>query len=133
MSDRHTLFKSESVPADQLSERILLCIGRMERKNQRARFTIFTSITVISLIALVPAIQLAHREITQSGFNAYISLIFSDSKIVFASWKEFGLLLAESLPVLGITAITAVLAVTIFSIRETAHTIRTIRFINPTI
>ena len=75
-------------------------------KVVRARIYLTAHITLmcVGVVALIPAVQYIATESANSGFVQYVSLIISDSSLILTNWKEFSLLIAESLPLIGSTA-----------------------------
>jgi hypothetical protein len=65
----------------------------------------FVAMGVFSFIGLIPALKILSNDFTQSGFYEYLSLIFSSSGSIITYWKDFLLLLAESLPVISIISL----------------------------
>ena len=88
-----------------LYERILVRIAREKKHTARIHLAVSGVLVGASAAALVPALQYAAEEISQSGFGEYVSLLFSDGGTLFSSWKDFALLLAESLPAMGMTLV----------------------------
>ena len=94
-------FKEVELPARLFSD-ILVRIRAREQCLRTLRFTLSFVSALISFTLIIPAIRLVGQELSQSGFYSYLSLIFSDGGAVLSSWKEFALLLAESLRPMGI-------------------------------
>lgn len=90
-------------PPEGLYLGILARIEREKRRIAVIRLAFFGVVAVASLAAIIPSFQYVAREFAQSGFYKYLSLLFSDSGAVLASWREFALSLAESLPITEIT------------------------------
>ena len=90
-------------PPKDLSFRILSAIETEARRSGKNKFIFFGSLSVISLIFMIPAFQYFIQEFYISGFYSYISILFSDTNTVLALWKEFSIAIMESLPVFGIT------------------------------
>ena len=111
-------------PPRGLAESIVARIMRERRRGAQMRIFFLAASACVSCAVFVPALQEAGREFSQSGFYQYFSLAFSDGSALFASWKEFSLLLAESLPLMGITLVLAALFVLLASIRLMARDMR---------
>ncbi len=96
----------------------------IENKHQtRIKLWIFSLVGVGSLAAIIPALNTLITRFSESGFYDYFSLIFSDIGSVATAWKEFGLLLTESLPVMSITITLALVLIFFISIRYTVKQI----------
>ena len=100
---------------------IMLRITRERQSCARRRVVFLTFSALGACAALVPALRYVGQELSQSGFYEYFSLAFSDGEILLASWKEFALLLAESLPLMGITLVFVALFALFASLRYIAR------------
>lgn len=98
-------------PPQRLLSDILLRIKQAQKRAIKIRLVILGVVVLSSAGAAIPAFQYSAREFYQSGFYQYLLLLFSDSGAVLEYWKEFGLSLAESLPVPGAAALLSVLFV----------------------
>lgn len=104
-------------PGGDFCEAVLLRVHAIERRTARLRFMVLGSMTLASILALVPAYRFAATEFTQTGFREYLSVLFSDSATVLSYWHELLFLLAESFPVLAITLLLFVAFVLLGSLR----------------
>lgn len=105
-------------PPEGLLEKIMQCIHEETRfLTLRQRYLCFALGLIGSAVAFIPALRMLESSLAQSGFMEFLSLIFSDSGIVLAYWQDFGLLLLESLPVMGIVAVLALALVFLESLR----------------
>jgi len=82
----------------------------------RVYLAVHISFITVAIIGFVPAIQYMTTESTNSGFMQYVSLIISDGSLVLNNWKEFSLLIAESLPLIGSIACVGALFICVNSI-----------------
>lgn len=104
-------------PPKDLKDKILKSVETaIERKNRNRKIIGF-SIFSISMISFVDFAIMAIRELQQSGFSAYLSLIFSDSKLVLGNLGEFTLSLIDSLPTFAITITLVSILVILISIK----------------
>ncbi len=96
------------------------------RKKARIKFhlAIFALTSVISLAALVPALTSLSRGFSNSGFMEFLSLTFSDFRIVSAYWQNYVLSLLEALPVLETAIFLAILLSLIESLRLTIRDLK---------
>ncbi len=94
-----------------------------EKQTTRIKLWFFSSFIVISLIVLVPAYKTLSSELSQSGFYDYISLAFSNGGSIIPYWKDFLLLLVESLPGVGIILVFSVVFVFFISVKYTVRQI----------
>lgn len=108
-----------------LGGKIMAKIEAQKIRSAKTRFVFLAITAVASVFAAVPALQYAAREFYQSGFYQYFSLLFSDGGAVMASWKEFALSLAESLPLLGATVFLSIVFILLGSIRLAVKNMKT--------
>lgn len=79
-----------------------------DRVRRRETFLIYQKTAFYSLgatfflVALVFSLRSAQAGFAESGFFQFFSLVFTDFKIVAASWQGFALSLLESIPVNGL-------------------------------
>ena len=109
MKTKGTLFSAlhEVDAPEGLYASILARIAQARQQSARIK-TLWLGITSILFgVSLVPALQYAGQELYTSGFYAYASLLFSDSKFAFSAWREFGLSLLESLPAIALLLVFA--------------------------
>lgn len=110
---------SDKEPSKELFFAIMQKIGRAHRiKILRARFLLFGTISLLAIVAFVPAMRLFYSDINESGFYEFVSLAFSDTEIVMAYWQDFAFLIAESFPVLGVSYVLASVFFFLFSIKN---------------
>ncbi len=106
-------------PEVDLPDHIWHAVVAENKRQTRIKLWIFSFICLGSLAAAIPAFNTLIARFSESGFYEYFSLIFSDIGSVVTSWKEFGLLLTESLPVMSIAITLALVLVFFLSIRYT--------------
>lgn len=126
MSDNYKkLFQNleQIEPSQKLRAGVLARIDFEKRRSARIRLAFFGAVAVTSLVAIIPSFQYVAREFSQSGFYQYLSLLFSDSGFILASWKEFSASLVESLPLFEITIFLATVFTLLFSARSAVKNI----------
>jgi len=96
--------KTINPPSDLLGV-ILAKIDREIRRKAIIRFTLTSLTSIASLVGMIFAISFVSKEISQLGTYQYISLIFFDGNAILSYWKEFVMLVVESLPVTGMIAV----------------------------
>ncbi len=86
-----------------LLERVLARIQREKRlRSLKRQLVVFSMLAVGSSVAMVPSFQMVRTNFIESGFFNFLSLLFSDFKVVTASWQNFALSLLEALPLTGL-------------------------------
>lgn len=99
-----------------------------ELRQRRARLYTFM-LGLASLLtgaALLPAWNYASQELYTSGFFDYWSLLFSDHSVVLSAWREFALLLIESLPSIAVLLLLGLGALFIWSLSRAVFNARII-------
>ena len=124
MKEYQKLFARGEEAASDLPDTIIKKIVVLERRRMRIRFALYSTTTLVAFVALIPALQYVGTEMAQSGFSTYLSLIFSDSGTILASWKEFFAVLVESLPVIGVTLVSGILLTLLASLRQAMKNIK---------
>ncbi len=114
-------------PSQGLLNRIDQQINRSRILQSRIRAVMFITFSCVAIIACIPIIQNMITAMTNSGFSTYMSLLVSDGGYIMSSWKEFGMTLAESFPVLGATAVIATALVFTYSLSRSLFYLKTIK------
>ena len=92
------------VPPANLYERVLARIRLERQRTARVRSWYFGTASFVSLTSFIFILWITGSSLSETGFLNYASLIFTDADAVLVSWKEFSLLLLESLPLAAILA-----------------------------
>ena len=72
---------------------------------------------LVSLFAVVTSYNYFNAEAARTGFSSFTSLISSDGNSVITMWREFSLLLVDSLPFAGTVTLLSAIFVSISTIR----------------
>lgn len=117
------LFKEDtSVPAE-LADRVFQHIQKRMLARDRQQGYFWGTFFVFSLGAFISSAVYAYDAFKASNFGSYFSLIFSDTGSIAHWWKQLGLSLIESLPLLGVITLLASISVLLWSLRKFAkHT-----------
>jgi hypothetical protein len=111
-------FQAIKYEADSdLPENVWQAIVLRDRCIARVKLWTFSVIGFTSLIGLIPVLKALLSDFTQSGFYEYLSLAFSNGGSIITYWKDFLLLLAESLPVLSIISSLTLVFIFFLSIK----------------
>lgn len=103
-------------PAD-LEAKVLKSVEMALEKKNKNRKIIGFSVFSVSLISFIDFIIYTIHAFQQSGFSTYLSLIFSDSKIVLNNFGGFILSLVDSLPFFAITITLAMILIILVSVK----------------
>lgn len=114
------LFKqsNELAVPEGLGERVLARIAIVARAKDRFDRYAWGAFFVVSLSGFVASGVYAAERFSTSGFGSYLSLLFSDIGSFANIWKDLGLSLVESLPVLGIGIFLASVWALLWSARK---------------
>jgi len=105
-------------PPVGLFDRIILAIKReQELRNTKRLVFGFLALLVVSLTTAPFSWTLFAGQIQDSGVLQFIEVALSDLGAFFASWQEFSLAIAESLPVTGIVLFTVNMILAVFTLR----------------
>ncbi len=114
------LGKVETPPS--LRGSVLASLHAAQLRAERMRTAFFSTLTVGSFFSLFPALRYCTELITQSGFQSYASLVFSDTGSLATHWQPFLFSLLESLPLIGIAiALTTVIVFLWALVKTTQH------------
>lgn len=102
-------------PADLAAKVFARVESAIEQKNRNRKIIGF-SLLFISAASLIDFIIYTINAFQKSGFSAYSSLIFSDSKLVLANFGQFMLSLVDSLPFFALTITLVSISVVLFSV-----------------
>jgi hypothetical protein len=118
---------SQIEPSKELLEKILKRIHHEERILVLRRVILFSITLIASAVGFIPAFKMLSADLAQSGFFNFFSLIFSDFSAVASYWKNFTLILLETLPAIAIVLFLALVLVFLQSLRLLAKNIKIIR------
>jgi hypothetical protein len=105
------------VPTD-LFNKIMLRIDKQKRCMVIRRFSLISGFLLLILVALVPVWRSFQFDISQSGFDQYISLLFYDFNFIITEWQNFSLSLLESLPIISTIELLSVVFVLLLVIKS---------------
>ena len=109
-------------PPAGLFDRIILAIER-EQQLQRTKRIVFSflGLTIISIGATPFSWSMLAGQIESSGVLYFLSTVTSDAALFLALWKDAGLAILESLPIIGITIFAINMSLILFTIRLFLH------------
>lgn len=117
-------------PPKDLLEKVLKRVHKEQRFFFFKRIAVISTTLIISIIALIPSLNMVISDLNQSGFNSFISLLFSDFSTVIVYWKSFTIILLETIPALSLALFLTVLLTLLQSIKSLTKNIKTISGIN---
>jgi hypothetical protein len=98
-------------------EKIWQVIVLREKHFTLIKLWSFVAMGVFSFIGLIPVFTTLLSDLKRSGFYEYLSLAFSSSGSIIVYWKDFLLLLAESLPVISIISLFILIFIFFLSVK----------------
>ncbi len=105
-------------PPIGLFDRIILTIKReQELRNTKRLVFGFLALLLVSLITVPFSWTLVAGQMQDSGVIQFIQVGLSDIGTFFASWQDFSLAIAESLPITGIAIFTINMILAVFTLR----------------
>ena len=117
--DLTQLFRESALAAPEgLSEEIFIAVERAAERDARSKRYLWGSFSVVSLGLFVASGFYAAHSASATGFSSYFSLIFSDGSVVKSLWREVGLSLLESLPIIGFGVVLASVVAVLWSLRN---------------
>jgi hypothetical protein len=105
-------------PPAGLFDRIILAI-KWEQELQHTRRLLFSFLflLVASFIATPLSWTILQNQVENSGILYFVSAALSDFGTFLTLWQDFGLAIAESLPVAGLTVFVLNMILVVFTIR----------------
>lgn len=118
--DLKQLFKNDerATPPLGLSNNIFRRIDEYAQKEDRRDRYFWGTFLALSLVAFIGSGVYAYHAFVASNFGSYLSVIFSDGGAAVSLWKELGLSLVESLPLLSILAILGSVTILLWTMRK---------------
>ena len=117
--------KSEAI-YKRIETNVIIRIENTRLNRARLYLTLHISSAVMALVAFIPVVKSFMTSSSQSGFSTYLSLFSSDWSYVLASWKDFGLSLIESLPIIETVLIVGLILIIANALRRGATYIPTL-------
>ncbi len=108
----------------KIREAILTRIHKRQKLEARAWFAGSVFVGLASIAGIFLSVQYTIQEVYLSNFYQYLSLIFTDGGSILPYYKDFILTLAESIPLVGITAMLALVVILLSSLTIAAKKTR---------
>jgi len=103
---------------DRLLKKILHCIEKKQQnKIKREIFLSFLGL-LISLIAIPFVFDIAIEDFSETGFVYFLNIIIGHFNLVPLYFKQFGIVLLESLPILGLLLILTDFFILLISLKN---------------
>lgn len=109
-------------PSNHLFDKVIGQIQQFQKekkvKTVRRRIFVFSALSLIFIVAFVPAFSAMKTNMVESGFLDFASLLFSDFNIVISYWQNFAMSLLESLPVMNLAIVFFVALAFLWSLKS---------------
>jgi len=109
-----------------LESRIL---GRVERSiavNAKVRMYSYITTGCVAVVGCVLVINTMIASMASSGFTSYVSILASDGGVLLGSWREFGMALIESFPIVSGVVVIALVLAAIYSASRSVFYVKTL-------
>lgn len=115
----------DSMPAPEgLVADIIAAVRCENARRRRTRAVTFGIMSVGSLVIAVFAYTSVSHALSSTGFSHYLSLLFSDTSLVAAYWRELVLSILETVPILSVAAMLAAVFLFLWSLGNMMQSIR---------
>jgi hypothetical protein len=113
-----------------LDEKIMQQIERSVRIKSKIKGWSYATLSFFAITGCVWFTYIFLGNMSSSGFMSYISILTSDGVAVWSSWKELGLAMVESFPILSGSVTLALVIASLYSISQSFINIRSSMEIN---
>jgi len=120
-------FGEQSIPATLYND-IVVKIEKAKIKKARINLLFQGTLSVLSFVAIFPVFINVVKGFSQSGFFSYLSLIFTDSEVIFFNWKVFATSLLESTPFYEVMIFLVVIFVLLESIKFAFNNLKMVQY-----
>lgn len=111
-----------------LHNTIVRRISDEERRRARVFLISSTAMGILSLCGIASSIYFVVQGLYQSSFYSYFSLLMSDPDASLLYWREFGLSLVETVPLLEITLSIVAVVMLLVSVRVFMQNLRSYQY-----
>lgn len=109
---------NQAEPSANLSMKIMNSVINYDRRRNRIRLITHSILSLVTFIALIPAVRYLLINLSESGFYSYFSLLISDSKYALIYFGDFIMSLTNSWPILASIIVLLITIALINSIRK---------------
>lgn len=103
--------------SENLEHKVFLSIGKAMLIHARMKGIALGFIFVSSCVLFVPTFGHLVNEINASGIGQYLQILVSDSSYAITFWKEIGLVIIETAPVIALTSLLLVILIMLSSLK----------------
>ncbi len=111
-------------PKNQLKKSVIGKIKALEMKKTINNVVFSSLISLASIASIVFFIINIINDASKSGLSQYLSLIFSDGKLIASYWQTYVLSVVESLPIIPIAIVVASFSIFVWSLNKFLENIR---------
>lgn len=116
-------------PSQRIIDNVNVRIEHARILYVKRRAYAYSGLTIIALVALVPMIQYASTQATNSGLYSYISLFISDGSYMLSNFRISILSILESLPIMSTSFTLAIVLIATYAFKKSSAYIKTSRLL----
>jgi len=117
MKDKNQLFNIVE-PKNGLKTSIFSKIRALEMRKTINKVVLSSFFSLVSITSIVFFVINIINDASKSGLSQYLSLIFTDGKIIATYWQTYILSVVESLPIIPIAIVVASISVFVWSLNN---------------
>lgn len=87
-----------------LAPKILAHIARARKRLALRRTALSSGVFLLSIFGFIESVRYFADDLYLTGFTDYFNLLFTNTHVVLTFWREFALMLIQSLPPLPLAA-----------------------------
>ncbi len=114
-------FIPEQNISSEIETRVMIRIEHSRTIQARVYFLLHMSIIFVAIGICIPVVHSFIVSASQSGFDSYVSLLSSDGLYVLSSWRDLGLSIIESIPIIETTTFIGLILVIGNSLRRSTY------------
>ena len=123
MKDNNQLFNIIE-PKNELKKSIIGKIKALEMRNTINMVVFSSFISLASIASIVVFVINIINDASKSGLSQYLSLLFSDGKLIASFWQTYVLSVVESLPIIPIAIVVASISIFVWSLNKFLENIK---------
>ncbi len=116
-------------PKNELKKSIISKIRALEIKKTINKIVFSSVVSLISVASTVIFIINIIKDAYQSGLSEYLSLLFSDGKLIVTYWQTYVMSVIESLPIIPIAIAVFSILIFVWSLNKSLENLKTTKFV----
>jgi len=111
-------------PKNELKKSIIGKIKVLEMRKTLKKVVLSSFISLVSITSVVIFVINIINDASKSGLSQYLSLIFSDGKLIATYWQTYVMSVVESLPIIPIVIVVVSISIFIWSLNKFLESIK---------